>query len=118
MDGVSFHAHHFGFDQGRALATARTFASFMSCVVNLAGIRAVNDHARDAVGNSSLGKIFYSKLHVRRCRITPEIVLNKQHQAKTLDRRKVDAFIRDPGRLAAIADVSHDRDVVPLKACP
>ena len=55
VDGVSFHAHHLGFDEGGAFAAAGALAAFVGGIVDLAGISPVHDHAGNAVGNGALG---------------------------------------------------------------
>src|SRR4029077_18953407 len=93
VDGAAFHTHYFGVDERGTLAEARAFTSFVGGVVNLAGIGAIHDHARDAVSDSALSEIFHLKLHVGGHGVCPKIVFNEEHQAEALHGSKVDALI-------------------------
>src|SRR5579862_8538010 len=106
---VPLHAHHLGFDERGALAAAGAFAGFVGGVVDLAGIRAVDDHAGDAVADGALGKVFYAILHGAWRGIGPEITFDEEHETEILYGGKIQAFVGHAGRLAAVADVGHDR---------
>ncbi len=118
MDGVAFHAHHFGFDQGWTFAAARSLTGFVTGVVDLASVGAVDDHAGDSIGNGAFRQVFDAELHVGGGGVSPEIVFDNQHQAKILDGGKVQAFVGYARGLSSIADVSHDRDVFALQTRP
>src|SRR5208282_3134490 len=92
VNGVSFHAHHFRFDQRRTSAAPRPFAGFVAGVVDLASVSAIDDHAGDAVGDGALGQILDAKLHVGGRGISPKIVLDDQDQAEILDGCEIQAF--------------------------
>src|SRR5208337_4654108 len=64
VDGVAFHAHHFGFDQRGAFAAVGALNRFVGSVVDLAGVGAVNDHARDAVSDGPFGEVLAAILHL------------------------------------------------------
>ena len=55
MDGMPLHAHHLGLDQRRSFAAVGAFGGFVGGVINLTGIGAVNDHARNAVSDGAFG---------------------------------------------------------------
>ncbi len=116
MDGVAFHAHHFGFDHGGAFAAVGAFDGFVGGVVDLAGVGAVDDDAGDAVSDGAFGEVFAAVLHFRRRGVGPEIAFDEKHEAKILHGGEVDAFVGDAGGLASVADVGHDGDVAALQA--
>src|SRR5262249_61256770 len=66
VDGVAFHAHQFGLDQGWAFAAMGALDGLVGCVINLAGIGAVDDHARHAVADGAVGQVLYRYLVFRR----------------------------------------------------
>src|SRR4029077_13493490 len=99
-----------------AFAAVGAFDRFMSGVVNLAGVGAIDDHAGDSVSDGAFGEVFAAILHFGRRRIRPQVGFNKEHQAEVLNRGEVDAFVSDAGGLASIADVGHDGDVASLQA--
>src|SRR6185437_16067813 len=104
VDGMPFHAHQLGLDQSGAFAAVGAFDGFVGCVINLAGIGAVNDYAGHAVANGAIGEVFYRDLILRWSGISPEIALDDQNQAELAHRGKIDSFIADAGGLPAIAD--------------
>ena len=116
VDGVAFHAHHLGFDQGGAFAAVGALDGFVGGVVDLAGVGAVDDDAGDAVSDGAFGEVFAAVLHVGRRGVGPEIVFDEEHEAEILHGGEVDAFVGDAGGLAAVADVGHDGDVAALQA--
>ena len=116
MDGVAFHAHQLGLDQGRAFAAMRALHGFIRRVIDLAGIGAVNDHAGHAVADGAVGQIFYVDLVFGGRGVSPEIAFDNQHQAELAHRGKVDAFIAHAGGLSAIADPGKAGELFALKA--
>ena len=47
VDSMSLHSHHLRFDERGTFATPGAFASLVGGVVDLAGVGAVDDHARE-----------------------------------------------------------------------
>src|SRR5215467_2716730 len=115
VNGVPFHAHHFGFNERWAFTAMRPFDGFMSGVVDLAGVGAVDNHARNAVSEGALGHVFATVLHVRGGRVGPQIRFDDEHEAEILNRREVDAFVGHSRGLTAVADISHDRNIASLQ---
>src|SRR5271169_6535787 len=115
VNGVAFHAHHFGFDQGGAFAAVGAFDGFAGGVVDLAGVGTIDDHAGDAVSDGAFGEVFAAVLHFRRRGVGPEIALDEKHEAEILHGGEVDAFVGDAGGLAAVADAGHDGEVAALQ---
>src|SRR5438445_5934484 len=116
VNRVALHAHHLSFDQRGAFTSAGALTGLMGGIVNLAGVRAIYDYARNPIGDGALRKISNAKLHVSRRRVSPEIVFDEQHQAEVLNGREIQTFIRDSSGLATVADVSHDGNFASLKA--
>src|SRR5437588_1648059 len=81
VDGVAFHAHHLGFNEGGAFSAAGSFAGFVGGVVDLAGVGAVYDYSGNSVADGALGELFYGELHFSRSGISPQIVFDYEHQA-------------------------------------
>src|SRR4029079_10763387 len=97
-------------------ASTRPLAGLVRRVVNLARIGAVDDNARNAVSDGSLGKVLHAKLHVRRRGVSPKIVFDDQHDTEFLHGSKVQALVCNARRLAAIANVSESGNVAPLQS--
>ena len=116
VDGVAFHAHHFGFDHGGAFAAVGALDGFVGGVVDLAGVGAIDDDAGDAVSDGAFGEVFAAVLHFGRRGVGPEIALDEEHEAEVLHGGEVDAFVGDAGGLATVADVGHDGEVASLQA--
>src|SRR6516162_823928 len=114
---MSFHAHHLRFDERWAPAQPRSLASLVRSVIHLAGVGAVNDDAWNSIANGTFRQVFHAELHVARSGISPQIVLDDQHQAELLYCCEVQALIRDAGRLPTVADVGEPDNILALQAC-
>ena len=89
----------------------------MTGVIYLAGIGAIDDHARNAICDGAFGEIFDSELHVRGSGVGPQIIFDQQHESEVLHGCEVQALVGYAGGLSAIADVGHDGYVLPLQTC-
>src|SRR5947209_3576130 len=98
---MALHAHHLGLDHGGAFATVGALHRFISSVVNLAGIGAIDDHRGHAIADSAVGQVFYVYLVFRGGGVGPQIAFNDEHQPEFADRSKIDALIAHAGGLAA-----------------
>src|SRR5882724_804367 len=116
VDGVALHTHQFGFDQRRPFAAMGTLNGFIGGVIDLAGIRAVNNHAGHAVANGAIGQVFHIDLIFRGRGVSPEIAFDDQHQAQLAHGGKVDAFIAHAGGLSAVADPGKAGQLFALQA--
>ena len=72
---------------------------------------AVHDHARDAVGFGAVGEVGQARLQVVGGGVGPLVVLQHQHQRRALHGGEVQAFMKNAGGAATVADPG-ERDFV------
>ena len=97
----------FYFDEDRAFTIAGSVDRFFGGPVHRDYIVAVHHVTGDSIGLGAIGQIFQRHLPLHRRRIGPLIIFQHQHKGSFLHGGKIQAFMKDAGGAAAIADPSH-----------
>ena len=102
-------------DEGGALALPGVADRRVDGGVDVDGIVAVDDHARQPVGVGVLGDVLDRRLLGERHRDGIAVVLAHEHDRQPMDAGEVEGLVEVALRRRAVAEVAHDDLVAPFE---